>query len=92
MFYAAKYDRKVIMEEAIDGREFECAVLGNEDKHISGIGEIVTTAEFYDYDAKYHNALSRTIIPGEAEAEAWRRCEKFRKKSIMQLTQVALLV
>lgn len=76
LFYAAKYDRKVIMEEAIDGREFECAVLGNEDKHISGIGEIVTTAEFYDYDAKYHNALSRTIIPGEAEAEALAQMRK----------------
>lgn len=80
LFYAAKYDRKVIMEEAIDGREFECAVLGNEDKHISGIGEIVTTAEFYDYDAKYHNALSRTIIPGEAEAEALAQMRKISEK------------
>lgn len=80
LFYAAKYDRKVIMEEAIDGREFECAVLGNEDKHISGIGEIVTTAEFYDYDAKYHNALSCTIIPGEVEAEALARCRKISEK------------
>ena len=75
LFYAAKYDRKVIMEEAIDGREFECAVLGNEDKHISGIGEIVTTAEFYDYDA-----LSRTIIPGEAEAEALAQMRKISEK------------
>ena len=80
LFYAAKYDRKVIMEEAIDGREFECAVLGNEDKHISGIGEIVTTAEFYDYDAKYHNALSRTIIPGEVEAEALAQMRKISEK------------
>ncbi len=80
LFYAAKYDRKVIMEEAIDGREFECAVLGNEDKHISGIGEIVTTAEFYDYDAKYHNALSCTIIPGEVEAEALAQMRKISEK------------
>lgn len=80
LFYAAKYDRKVIMEEAVDGREFECAVLGNEDKHISGIGEIVTTAEFYDYDAKYHNALSCTIIPGEVEAEALAQMRKISEK------------
>ena len=76
----ALFYRKVIMEEAIDGREFECAVLGNEDKHISGIGEIVTTAEFYDYDAKYHNALSRTIIPGEVEAEALAQMRKISEK------------
>lgn len=60
---AAKYDRKIIVEEAIEGREFECAVLGNEKPQVSGVGEVLSAAEFYDYDAKYNNSESRTVIP-----------------------------
>ncbi|WMI81216.1 D-alanine--D-alanine ligase family protein [Anaerotignum sp. MB30-C6] len=60
---AADYDRKIIVEEAIIGREFECAVLGNEEPIVSGVGEVLPAAEFYDYDAKYNNSESRTIIP-----------------------------
>ncbi len=50
---ALKYDSKIIIEEAIVGRELECAVLGNEIPVASGIGEVVLNAEFYSYDAKY---------------------------------------
>jgi D-alanine-D-alanine ligase len=67
--YAAGYDRKVIIEEAIDGREFECAVMGNENLMISGVGEVLSAAEFYDYDAKYNSSESRTVIPAQLEAE-----------------------
>ena len=74
--YAAGYDRKVIIEEAIDAREFECAVLGNEDPIVSGVGEVLAAAEFYDYDAKYNNNESRTVIPaeiGQDKVEEMRR-------------------
>lgn len=67
--FAAGYDRKVIIEEAIDAREFECAVLGNEEPMVSGVGEVLSAAEFYDYDAKYNNSDSRTVIPAEVEEE-----------------------
>lgn len=67
MDLAAGYDKKIIVEEAICGREFECAVLGNEEPLISGVGEILAAAEFYDYDAKYNNSDSRTIIPAALE-------------------------
>ena len=47
------YDRKVIVEEAIVGREIECSVLGNDDPRASLPGEIVPHHDFYSYDAKY---------------------------------------
>ena len=50
---AFKFDNKVLVETAIDGREIECAVMGNEEPRASVPGEIVSEAEFYTYDAKY---------------------------------------
>ena len=69
LYYAAKFDTKVIAEEFIDGREIECSVLGNENPIASGVGEIFSAAEFYDYDAKYNNAESKTVVPAELEKE-----------------------
>ncbi|MCA1841369.1 MAG: D-alanine--D-alanine ligase, partial [Actinobacteria bacterium] len=62
---AFRYDRKVIVEEAIVGRELECGVLGNEVPEASVVGEIVAEREFYDYIAKYQDEGSRTIIPAD---------------------------
>ncbi len=62
---AAKYDRKIIIEEFIEGREVECAVLGNRKVDASGVGEILAGAEFYDYDAKYNSTESKTVIPAD---------------------------
>ncbi len=59
---AANHDRKILVEETIYGRELECAVLGDSDVAASGIGEVLAAAEFYDYEAKYHNAESKTVI------------------------------
>jgi D-alanine-D-alanine ligase len=47
------YDTKIILEEFIQGREIECSVLGNENPRASGIGEVISSHEFYSYDAKY---------------------------------------
>ncbi len=63
---ACKYDRKVMIEENINCREFECAVLGNNDPMASGIGEIIPSHEFYDYVAKYFDdGKSVVVIPAE---------------------------
>lgn len=62
---AAKHDVKILVEETILGRELECAVLGGEEVKASGIGEILAAAEFYDFDAKYNNAESKTVIGPE---------------------------
>lgn len=50
---AYKYDTKLVIEANIDGREVECAVLGNENPKASVPGEVAATKEFYDYEAKY---------------------------------------
>jgi len=65
---AAKHDRKILVEETIIGREIESAVLGSNDVRASGVGEIVAAADFYDYDAKYNNPESRTVISPELPA------------------------
>lgn len=59
---AAKHDRKILVEETMVGREIECAVLGGLEPKASGVGEILAAADFYDYDAKYNNAESKTVI------------------------------
>lgn len=65
---ACRYDRKVIVEENINCREFECAVLGNNNPIASGIGEIIPSREFYDYEAKYFDdGKSVLIIPANLE-------------------------
>ena len=65
LHYAAVEDSKILVEETIVGRELECAVFGGKDIQASGIGEVVAAADFYDYDAKYNNAESKTVIGPE---------------------------
>ncbi|MBR6543629.1 MAG: D-alanine--D-alanine ligase [Anaerotignum sp.] len=78
--YAAGYDGKIIVEEAIDAREFECAVMGNEEIMVSGVGEVLSATEFYDYDAKYNNSESRTVIPADLEEEKVEEMRHIAKK------------
>ncbi|WP_343210740.1 D-alanine--D-alanine ligase family protein [Anaerolentibacter hominis] len=71
---AAEHDRKILVEETISGRELECAVLGGRDQVMAtGVGEILAAADFYDYEAKYHSAESKTVLspelPGDAAEE-----------------------
>ncbi len=67
---ALGFDRKVIVEAGVpDAREIECAVLGNDDPVASVAGEIFPGREFYDYEAKYIDAASRTAIPADLTAE-----------------------
>jgi D-alanine-D-alanine ligase len=65
---AAQYDRKVIVERAIVGRELECAVLGNQDPIASVPCEILPSREFYDYEDKYLLDLARTQVPADLPA------------------------
>lgn len=69
---AAKFDRKLIVEEFIDCREIECSVLGDQNPIASIPGEIIPSNEFYDYDAKYKNKDSRYFIPASL-SEAKKR-------------------
>jgi D-alanine-D-alanine ligase len=62
---AAQYDRKIIVERGIEGREFECAVLGNEDPAASVPCEIHPSREFYDYEDKYLLNEARIDLPAD---------------------------
>jgi D-alanine-D-alanine ligase len=66
---AAKYDRKVVVEVAVDAREIEVSVLGNDEPIASLPGEIVPCNEFYDYEAKYVDGDSELLIPAPIPPE-----------------------
>ena len=66
---AAQYDRKIIVERGIIGRELECAVLGNETPEASLPCEILPSREFYDYDDKYLLDMARTELPAKLPRE-----------------------
>lgn len=78
---AAKYDKKILIEQGINGREVECAVLGNEDVISSCVGEIKAADEFYSYDAKYNNKESKTLIPAEISEEKSKEIQKLAIKA-----------
>lgn len=62
---ASSCDKKVLIEEAIEGKEVECAVLGNNKILASTVGEIISAEDFYTYDAKYKNSESKVAIPAD---------------------------
>ncbi len=66
---AASYDAKVVVEAGIDARELECAVIGNEEPEVSGVGEIVPSHEFYDYADKYVDGGAKALIPAPIPPE-----------------------
>ena len=78
---AAKHDRKILVEETIIGHEVECAVFGGGLREVkaSGVGEIMAAAEFYDFDAKYYNAESKTVVDPELPGNA---AEDVRKAAV----------
>jgi D-alanine-D-alanine ligase len=66
---AAKYDRKIVVERGIVGREFECAVLGNEYPVAAAPCEILPSREFYDYEDKYLLDQAQTVLPANLSPE-----------------------
>lgn len=76
---AAKYDRKIVVEEFIPAREIEVAVLGNDDPKASMPGEIISSNEFYDYEAKYQSGTSIIDIPAKLPEE---KIEEIRRLAI----------
>lgn len=89
---AASYDRLIVLEEAIDGREIEVAVLGNDDPEASVPGEIVPGADFYDYADKYEDGADLHIpapLTDEETAEVQALAiEAFRALRVEGLARV----
>lgn len=72
---AAKHDKKILVEEAIVGREIECAVFGGGKEPVlaSVPGEVLAAADFYDFDAKYYNNESKTVVNPELPGDSSER-------------------
>jgi D-alanine-D-alanine ligase len=80
------YDRKIIIEEFISGREIECAVLGNEEPIASVPGEIIPTHEFYSYDAKYLDENGAALqIPAKLDEDTKKRIQELAVKVFQTL-------
>ena len=83
---AARYDRKIIIEEdAGDSRELECSVLGNEYPIVSVVGEVRPDSEFYDYDAKYKDSVSELIIPANLDEATTARAKELAVQTFLAI-------
>lgn len=79
---AFKFDRKVIVEEFIEGREIECAVKGNYNIDVSIPGEILPTDEFYSYEAKYINETGALLeIPADLDEVLIKEMKEIAEKA-----------
>lgn len=76
---ASKFDKEILIEQGIIGKEVECAVLGNENVEATCVGQIMSADEFYDYDSKYKNSESKTVIPAKIDTEI---SEKIRNMAV----------
>jgi D-alanine-D-alanine ligase len=85
MDLAARYDRKIIVENGLDAREIECSVLGNDQPEASVPGEVIPVNEFYDYEAKYVKAGSELIIPAKLAAAQTKRVRQFAVRAFQAI-------
>lgn len=76
---ALKYDKKIIVEKFIKAQELECAILEDKKLIISEVGEIISANSFYDYEAKYENKESKTIIPANIELDISNKIKDYAK-------------
>jgi len=74
---AASYDRKILVEDGIEGRELEVSVLGNDKAEASFPGEVVSHADFYDYEEKYHDNTAELIVPAKLSQDKIEEARKF---------------
>ena len=99
---AAKYDRKLVVEQGVGGkksraRELEVAVLGNDDPKASVVGEIIPGKEFYDYEAKYLSEGSVPVIPAKLTSAEGKKIREmaiaaFRACDLAGLARVDFLM
>ena len=85
---AAKFDRKIVVEQGVGGksgraREIECSVLGNDQPQASVAGEVVPAAEFYDYNAKYIDEGSKLHIPAKLTRAQQKKVQEMAVKAFL---------
>lgn len=82
---AARYDRKMLVEKAIDAREIECSVLGNDHPIASLPGEVVPKREFYDYEAKYFDEATQLMVPADLPASKVAEVQELAVRAFLAL-------
>lgn len=83
---AFRYDNKILIESAIDAREIECSIIGNNNPIIFSLGEIAPSHKFYDYDAKYLDPNgAKLIIPADIPEKIGNEIKKIAKKAYLAL-------
>ncbi len=82
---AARYDRRIIVERAVVGREIEVSLLGNDHPTASLPGEIITGHEFYDYEDKYVDTTSRTEVPARLPKKILERIQRDAVKAFQAI-------
>lgn len=74
---AAKFDARILAEKAINAREIECAILGNDDPVASPLGEVLVGGEFYDFNDKYINGVSTTKVPADIDKKTAKKIQEY---------------
>ncbi|MDH6364876.1 D-alanine-D-alanine ligase [Enterococcus sp. PF1-24] len=82
---AYKFDTRAIVEQGIDAREVEVAILGNDDVRTTLPGEVVKDVAFYDYNAKYIDNQITMQIPAETTAEVQEKAREYAKQAYTML-------
>jgi D-alanine-D-alanine ligase len=80
---AARFDRRVLVERGVNGREIEVSVLGNDEPQTSVPGEIIPADEFYTYDAKYHDERSQLLIPAPISAQQAETVQDLARRAFL---------
>lgn len=78
---AAQYDRRVVVQKGLKVREIEVSVLGNDNPQASVCGEVAPEAEFYSYEAKYHDDRSQLYIPADIPEQSSERIRELAVKA-----------
>ncbi|BAV02501.1 D-alanine--D-alanine ligase [Lactococcus formosensis] len=88
---AYKYDNRVVIEQGVDAREIECAVLGNGGKVRSTLpGEVVKDVDFYDYRSKYIDNKIEMAIPADIPAEVAHKMRNYAEKAYQAMNGAGL--
>lgn len=87
---AARYDRRIVVEQGVPAREIEISVLGNEAPEASVPGEIVPSGEWYDYAAKYLDGASETLIPAPIDAVLAERVRELALRAFLAVDGAGL--
>lgn len=82
---AFRFDRRVVVEQGIEAREIEIAILGNEEVRTTVAGEIVKTVDFYDYEAKYLDNSVTLQIPAKIDLEVENQAREYAKQAYLAL-------